>query len=412
MFDYKTDECFNSNDERQRLVKDAAKIIKSDIYKINTSRENYPLSQDISSIKSNINLLPETLKCFLKELCSGKDTDLKLAAIGQAIIQAAKPRILILPLQIGLAIQLHHQFGSRFLIEIINKLGFCSPYQEVQKYESNAAVSRGVDIPGNIKENFIQYIADNVDHNTRTIDGHNTFHGMGIIAGITPVNKGIKPVPRVNVTSDDVAAVGRINIHIYKSNKLSLSSLFFGKMANYTTPAPMSKLLLFSKIYRTLDSRQPGWSGMMQLIHHGMPSEKSSVVFMPMIDMNPSGISCVYSTLIFKCDQAKKYDITPIVTFDQPLWWKATIIMENEPQNSKLKNIVLRLGGFYTQMSYLGCIGHIMTKSGLEEILETIYAKSVNPHILSGKAVSRAVRAHFLVENVLNSMILSIYLMG
>ena len=29
---------------------------------------------------------------------------------------------------------------------------------------------------------FAQWVADNVDHKTATLDGKNTFHGMGIIA--------------------------------------------------------------------------------------------------------------------------------------------------------------------------------------------------------------------------------------
>ena len=33
---------------------------------------------------------------------------------------------------------------------------------------------------------FLQWSADNVDHNSRTLDGRNTFHGMGIIAAVTP----------------------------------------------------------------------------------------------------------------------------------------------------------------------------------------------------------------------------------
>lgn len=32
---------------------------------------------------------------------------------------------------------------------------------------------------------FSQWSADNVDHNVRTIDGHRTFHGMGIICSTT-----------------------------------------------------------------------------------------------------------------------------------------------------------------------------------------------------------------------------------
>ena len=36
------------------------------------------------------------------------------------------------------------------------------------------------------KENFVQFVADNVDHNLRIMDGLNTSHGMGIIGGMTP----------------------------------------------------------------------------------------------------------------------------------------------------------------------------------------------------------------------------------
>ena len=33
---------------------------------------------------------------------------------------------------------------------------------------------------------FVQWSADNVDHNLATLDGKGTFHGMGIIASVTP----------------------------------------------------------------------------------------------------------------------------------------------------------------------------------------------------------------------------------
>ena len=55
---------------------------------------------------------------------------------------------------------------------------------------------------------FVQYVADNVDHNIRTLDGNNTFHGMGMIAAITPGVSKSKTIPRVNVTPKDIAAIG------------------------------------------------------------------------------------------------------------------------------------------------------------------------------------------------------------
>ena len=67
--------------------------------------------------------------------------------------------------------------------------------------------------------------------------------------------------------------------------------------------------------------------------------------------------------------------------------------------------MVLRLGGFHAEMSFLGAIGHLMGGSGLQQVFVTIYA-SVE-HILSGKAISRAVRAHLLVDAVLNGLVLA-----
>lgn len=57
-------------------------------------------------------------------------------------------------------------------------------------------------------------------------------------------------------------------------------------------------------------------------------------------------------------------------------------------------------------MSFLGTIGHLCEGLGLEEVLETVYAPNSVPHILSGKAYSRAVGSHFMIDLVLNKLFL------
>ena len=42
---------------------------------------------------------------------------MKIASISQAILQAARARVLLAPLQFGLGVQMHYYFGSRFLID-------------------------------------------------------------------------------------------------------------------------------------------------------------------------------------------------------------------------------------------------------------------------------------------------------
>ena len=57
-------------------------------------------------------------------------------------------------------------------------------------------------------------------------------------------------------------------------------------------------------------------------------------------------------------------------------------------------------------MSFLGCYGYVMSNSGLREAFELVYAAQTVPHLLSGKAVNRAWRAHLLTDLSLNTLLL------
>ena len=145
----------------------------------------------------------------------------------------------------------------------------------------------------------------------------------------------------------------------------------------------------------------------MQFVQKGDHPGMSSVMFLPMIDVNPSDATCIYSTLKFLAEHAKRHNASPVVTFDQPLWWKDLMIVDTEPVGSDLKSVVLRLGGFHLEMSFLGSIGHLMSVSGLQHILELVYAHNAVVHMLTGKAIARAVRAHLLVDAALNGLLLA-----
>ena len=58
-------------------------------------------------------------------------------------------------------------------------------------------------------------------------------------------------------------------------------------------------------------------------------------------------------------------------------------------------------------MSFLGSIGRLMAGSGLQQLLEVVFAPNALIHMLTGKSVARAVRGHFLVDAVLNAVIVS-----
>ena len=61
-------------------------------------------------------------------------------------------------------------------------------------------------------------------------------------------------------------------------------------------------------------------------------------------------------------------------------------------------NIVGRLCGFHTTMSFMGSIGSMVKASGQEDALETVHGPNAVAHMISGNAVSRVLYGHFVVE--------------
>ena len=121
---------------------------------------------------------------------------------------------------------------------------------------------------------------------------------------------------------------------------------------------PTSNLDVLWQTSLLFSTSRSAWAGMMQCVHCNSHPERSSVFFPPMIDMSSSDLSCIYSTLNYIASHAHRHTIIPIVTFDQPLWWKALSIILSQPKGSPIRSVVLRLGASHKEMSYLGSIGH------------------------------------------------------
>ena len=58
-------------------------------------------------------------------------------------------------------------------------------------------------------------------------------------------------------------------------------------------------------------------------------------------------------------------------------------------------------------MRLLGAICNIMAGSGLQEVLEYVYATNIVDHMLSRKAIVRALRGHIPGSGALNAMLTS-----
>lgn len=96
-----------------------------------------------------------------------------------------------------------------------------------------------------------------------------------------------------------------------------------------------------------------------------------SAIFLPMIYMDPGDLTSSLFMITQLATRSQQF-----VTFDLPLWWKVMIIIESEAPGSSLKSIVLQFGGIHV------LIGHLMSGSGLEEILELVYTPNTVPKML------------------------------
>ena len=63
----------------------------------------------------------------------------------------------------------------------ISRLGYAISYDEVKRCKESVLMDEDHKLD-HLKDGLMQFVADNVDHNTDTLDGKGTFHGMGIIA--------------------------------------------------------------------------------------------------------------------------------------------------------------------------------------------------------------------------------------
>lgn len=117
------------------------------------------------------------------------------------------------PKHLGLAVQLHHDFGSRKLVEGIHSLGHCISYPELRQFLTSAAVhvSSGQQpgpagslvppelVPIDAGGRLIVAAGDNWDHNERTVDGKRTTHAMTsiLISAQTDQQLNFPRIPKV-----------------------------------------------------------------------------------------------------------------------------------------------------------------------------------------------------------------------
>lgn len=95
------------------------------------------------------------------------------------------------------------------------------------------------------EERILHFVTDNVDHNTCTLNGDNTMHGMEIIAAVTKGKFTQIDVQRKLTSNENVNRLGKINIlhytpheqsnkeNIFKYQNIKISSIISSSLEEF-----------------------------------------------------------------------------------------------------------------------------------------------------------------------------------
>ena len=100
------------------------------------------MSHFLLCIDSQLTLVPASLQMFLRPIVK---TDERVAVWGYNFIKACRPRSGVLPHQMGLAIQLDHRFGSKWMLNRFHRLAYTESYTETHNYKYRFLNSRSRD---------------------------------------------------------------------------------------------------------------------------------------------------------------------------------------------------------------------------------------------------------------------------
>ena len=137
---------------------------------------------------------------------------------------------------------------------------------------------------------------------------------------------------RTDIKVEEITEKAKIDIKYYREECKGLLKVKFEELMTTLIHDLTLELDLLWQACWLLRPHRPSWYGVMHMVHQGSFPGQSSVLFMPMKDMNPSDKTCIYSTLHYICAEAERNKTTPVLTFDQPLWWKALSIISSETE--------------------------------------------------------------------------------
>lgn len=358
---------------------------------------------DISDIcmETAKKIIPKSLYLLIRQIiCPSDQPDVssatrnqlederKVLSVAQDVIHSPSNSKVKLPKHISLAMAIHHLSGSKLLITLLNRMGHCSSYDEVQAVDNSLAMEvtalveqMGTIIPSNIiPGSFIQIAADNNDINEETLDGENTTHATTIV-----VYQREQYGPEPPSTSHADQTRRRRSLHspgpLYEVQDCSMHGRrpvvkdflgvvdrewFSGKSEDLTSATVDDTIWTILRIEPSLllkttvlegANRQlvPSWSAFNAILYPDIPCS-TNIGYCPLLDASSTEFSTVYTVMKHAQQISQRVgQLEDVITLDLAIYVKAKEIQFKFP--AEFSNTILLLGSFHIAMNFLSIIG-------------------------------------------------------
>lgn len=399
------------DDEEESIVDIVCKKVMSEVLNVNKCKD-YDMNQ--FTLARAISDTSPTLLSLMEKLVSNGKTSKPSLSLAQSIQYNITKQSNQTTL--GLALKLHHRFGSKEVVSLLHDYGFTVTYDEVLRCRTSIAKLVGetdfTERDAMTKNTPICAWFDNYDLNIYTPNGTRETHAMAV-----------EFMQRESEPSNDdevrKVIIPRISKKVMKN--LKLSDLIAVKMERYNgekKPIPPNivareglALKLVERKWKSITTAIASdvkwlvetitndkaviptseWSGYMTALARdecspGMPTR---YVFGPLIDQTPSHPDTVLTTMMYAEKFLELHEMKYLhLVADMQLYQVAIKIKWSDPE--RWHKLILRPGGMHLLMSFIGCVGTLMKGSGLEDIVKAAY-RGVN-NMLNGKSWPKAVR--------------------
>ena len=297
---------------------------------------------------------------------------------------------------------------KKTLIEHLNAFKITSSYQEVRQFKISAAVNAESSVVPNLnaKLGLIQIISDNFDANISSQNGRKETHGLATIICQNPSDARETtervPIPRLPFNQLKDVQLKNVNLKFYKGVKdppmpqeFALCGVLPLKLLCQQVLSVKSSFIKdfeFIKSILTADNVADyhGFNTKLTRESGECLKEKTNIFYTPLIDNKPSDPSTILTAMLeYKNVTEEAGQAITIFTADQQLYRVALDIIWSNPE--KWSTFFVRLSGKHMLMSFIGCVGMLMTNSGLTALLKSAF--SGVEKMLTGKKFPMNLRA-------------------